>query len=342
MTVKENLIIIKIVKQYCSVKGDVEMLNNGQVRDVAHLGHVELLTPKIEDSLNFFTNILGMEEVKREKQSVYLRAWNDYELYSLKLTEDKKAGLGHMAMRTYSPEALERRANSIERTGYGRGWTEGDIGHGKSYRFTDPDGHVMEIYYETEKYAPPAHLKPSLKNQPQKYTARGVGVKQLDHINLLASKIDKNSIFMRNELGCKLSEQIVLNNGEQAGAWLHLTNKAYEIAYTLDRTGEKGRLHHLTFNLESREAVLRAADIFLDNGVFIEFAPSKHAIQQTFATYVYEPGGTRIEICTGGYYITAPDWEPITWTEEDRAKGQAWGNKTVPTFHTYGTPVLNK
>ncbi|MCM3411862.1 catechol 2,3-dioxygenase [Metabacillus litoralis] len=314
--------------------------NNEQVMDIAHLGHVELISPKIEESIVFFRDILGMEEVKREDQSVYLRAWNDYETYSLKLTEGKEAGMGHMAMRAYSPEALERRALELEKTGYGLGWTDGDFGHGKSYRFTDPDGHQMEIYYETEKYNPPPHLKPSLKNQPQKRTSRGVAVKQLDHINILASDIDKNSSFMRKELGCKLSEQIVLNNGKQAGAWLHLTNKAYEIAYTLDGTGAKGRLHHLTFNVESREDVLKAADVFLDNGVFIEFSPSKHAIQQTFATYAYEPGGNRIEICTGGYYITAPDWEPITWTEEDRAKGQAWGNKTVSTFHTYGTPFV--
>ncbi|MED1421285.1 catechol 2,3-dioxygenase [Bacillus smithii] len=308
------------------------------ILDVAHLGHVELLTPKLNDSVHFFENVLGMEIVHQEQRSVYLRAWRDYETYSLKLTESKEPGLGHMAMRTYSPEALERRAKAIEESGYGIGWSEGDFGHGKSYRFTDPDGHQMELYYETEKYNPPPHLVPALKNQPQKCTSRGVCVKQLDHINLFASDVDQNSIFMREKLGCKLSEQVMLDIGKQAGAWLHLTNKAYEIAYTSDHTGAKGRLHHLTYNVESREAVLHAADVFLENGVFIEFAPSKHAIQQTFAMYVYEPGGTRIEICTGGYFIIAPDWEPITWTEAERAKGQAWGNKTVETFHTYGTP----
>ncbi|PWT81297.1 MAG: catechol 2,3-dioxygenase, partial [Blastocatellia bacterium] len=31
--------------------------------DVAHLGHVELLTPKFEQSLAFFTDIVGLHEV---------------------------------------------------------------------------------------------------------------------------------------------------------------------------------------------------------------------------------------------------------------------------------------
>ena len=35
-------------------------------------------------------------------------------------------------------------------------------------------------------------------------------------------------------------------------------------------------------------------------GVFIETGPHKHAIQQTFFLYVYEPGGNRIELCNAG------------------------------------------
>ena len=60
--------------------------------DVAHLGHVELLSPKPEESLWFFRDVLGMQEVARQGQSVYLRAWGEYERYSLKLTEAKQAG----------------------------------------------------------------------------------------------------------------------------------------------------------------------------------------------------------------------------------------------------------
>jgi catechol 2,3-dioxygenase len=78
----------------------------------------------------------------------------------------------------------------------------------------------------------------------------------------------------------------------------------------------------------------------VDQKVPIEFAPSKHAIQQTYFVYVMEPGGNRIEISSGGYLVFDPDHEVITWTEAERARGQAWGNKTVDSFHTYGTPVV--
>jgi catechol 2,3-dioxygenase len=40
----------------------------------------------------------------------------------------------------------------------------------------------------------------------------------------------------------------------------------------------------------------------------------------------------------GARLILAPDWQPIVWSESERARGQAWGLKTVESFHTYGTP----
>jgi catechol 2,3-dioxygenase len=42
----------------------------------------------------------------------------------------------------------------------------------------------------------------------------------------------------------------------------------------------------------------------------------------------------------GARLILAPDWKTIRWTEEERKKGQAWGLKTIESFHTYGTPPV--
>ena len=115
------------------------------IRDIARIGHAELLTNQPERSLEFFTDVLGMEIECRDGGSVYLRGYGDYLRYSLKLTESPSTGLGHMAFRTWSEEALARRVAAIERSGLGVGWIDGDVGHGPAYRFRDPDGHLMEI-----------------------------------------------------------------------------------------------------------------------------------------------------------------------------------------------------
>ncbi len=144
------------------------------VRDLAHIGHAELLTPFAEESLRFFVDLFGMEVEAREGGSVYLRGWGDYERYSLKLTESDLPGLGHMAIRAWSQAALERRVAAIERSGLGIGWVEGDHGHGPAYRCRDPDGHVFELYFESDRYEPPDGLRPALKNVPQRYSAEAL------------------------------------------------------------------------------------------------------------------------------------------------------------------------
>lgn len=311
------------------------------VLDVAHLGHIELLTPKLEESRAFFVDVLGMTESGRRGGSVYLRAWDDYERYSLQLTAATVPALGHAAFRARSPQALARRVEAIERTGLGIGWHEGELGHGPAYRFHDPDGHTIEIYYETEWYEAPEALRPALKNQAQRHPARGVGVRRLDHFNCLAVDIAANRRFFEDNLGFRLTEQIVLDSGVEAGMWLTATNKSYDFAYTREAHGIRGRFHHVTYALDSREAVLQAADVFLEAGVPIETGPHKHAVQQTFFLYVFEPGGHRVEVANAGArLVLAPDWKPIRWTEAERRKGQAWGLKTIDTFHTHGTPPL--
>ncbi|MBO3680775.1 catechol 2,3-dioxygenase [Streptomyces sp. NEAU-YJ-81] len=310
--------------------------------DIAHLGHVELLTPDPDRSLWFFTTILGLTENGRSGDSVHLRTWDDYEHHSLTLTAHPTSGIRRTALRAAGAEALHRRVKEAEAAGLPGRWVEDEPGIGPLYVTSDPDGHELALYWETEWYEAPPELKPGLKNQPQAKPAHGVGVRRLDHVNFLASDVAPNAAFTRDVLGARPTEQIVLDSGRLAAQWLTFTNKSYDIVYTEDWSGSRGRLHHIAFATDTREDILRAADLCLDNGVHIETGPHKHAIQQTFFLYVYEPGGNRIELCNPlTRLVLAPDWPLITWTQAERAKGQAWGLKTIESFHTHGTPPID-
>lgn len=88
--------------------------------DVAHVGNVELLTPTFDESLWFFRDLLAMRVVAEtggsgdsgdsgdagnnsSKKSVYLRTWDEYQLYTLKLTASAAAGVGRTTFRTTTP-----------------------------------------------------------------------------------------------------------------------------------------------------------------------------------------------------------------------------------------------
>ena len=51
--------------------------------ELAHLGHVEVLTDKFDESLDFFTRVHGSKLSALEGDSAYLRAWEDHEFCTL-------------------------------------------------------------------------------------------------------------------------------------------------------------------------------------------------------------------------------------------------------------------
>lgn len=314
-------------------------MNNPQGNDIAHLGAVELLTPKLEKSTWYFRDVLGMELVHAKGESMYLRGYGDYAVSTVKLTQAKSAGVGCISWRAASPEALERRARAIDGTGLGLGWNEGDFGRGKSFRFRDPDGHLMEIYFDEQKYRAPEPLRSALKNLPMKYPGRGVSVRRIDHLALLAKDVPANRRFAQEQLGFQLREQVLFESGAvEIGSWLSPTAVHHQVAYVKDVKGAKGRLHHFSLWVDNRDDVLRAADILTENGIFIEAGPAMHNNSQGFYLYSYEPGGNRVEVYSGSYLVFAPDWEPVTWNEKERGTGVYWGGALPESFLTYATP----
>jgi catechol 2,3-dioxygenase len=105
--------------------------------------------------------------------------------------------MGVLGLRAASPDALARRIALVEAAGLGEGWVDGD-------RRRDPDGHRFELYYECERYEPPPHLRPALKNVPRRYTGRGCAVKRLDHVNVLAADVraSRDSASTRSATAC--------------------------------------------------------------------------------------------------------------------------------------------
>ncbi|KIL45123.1 catechol 2,3-dioxygenase [Jeotgalibacillus soli] len=310
--------------------------------DVAQLAHVEMYSPKPDETLWFFKELLGMEESHREGQSVYLRAYEDFYHHTLKITEAKEAGLGHVAWRATSQQALERRVSAIKETGLGKGWFEGEVGQGAAYQFTTPDGHNMELLWEVDYYKAPPELRTPLLNRPQKKPTRGVPVRRLDHVNLMNSEMKPNVDFMLNTLGFNLREHIQLKDGNDVAAWMSVSPLVHDIAMMGDPLGGMGRMHHICYWYGYPQHLMDISDLFVENGIKIEAGPGKHGVTQAYFLYVIEPGGNRVELFgDAGYLIFDPDWKPITWREEDLEKAIIWYGSQLPQeFFQYGTPII--
>ena len=150
--------------------------------DIAQLVSAALYSPKPDESVAFFHDMLGMEISHREGRSVYMRAYEDFYQYTLKITERKEAGLEEVTWRASSPEALDKLAARIETTGLGTGWTENDYAHGRAYKFKSPDGHNQKVLWDLDYFKADDDLASKLRNRPSKRPLRGVPVRRIDHV----------------------------------------------------------------------------------------------------------------------------------------------------------------
>lgn len=304
---------------------------------VHNLHHVEIKTPKIEESLDFFTRVLGLHETHREGQSVYLRTSGEFAAYSTVLTEAAEPGLAHMGWQVAEPDQVDGWARRLEKAGvdHERIAAGSHRAQGETVRFLTPGGHAMELFYDFERLVSPTPSR--LISQPVRYPAPGIGVRRLDHINITARDVDAARDWYADTLGFKLREAARTPDGD-IGVWLSVTSQVHDLAIMRDGQDRDGRLHHIAYYLDTPEGILRAADTFVDEDTPIDAGPGKHGLTQAFFIYVFEPGGNRVELFAGGYQIHGPDWQPVIWDGADIEKAIVWyGGELPPSFFDVAT-----
>lgn len=313
--------------------------------EISQLGHVALVTPNIERSLWFFRDLLGMEEVARKGDSVYLRCYQELEHHSLILRDGNYTGVDHFAFRTQRPEDVAQFASALRKAGVDvkecpRGT---ELGQGDAIRFRAPHmGHPIELFYEIDKPKAPEKIRSHLPTNSS--TRRGLGVRRLDHINIAApaNEVDASTRWLRDQLGFHIREYFQPKGAPgMVAAWVSVTPQPHDIALMPDPLNGMGRLHHIAFNLEAHSDTLTAADVMTDHRIKIDAAPGKHGISQGTFFYVRDPGsGHRVELYAGGYLVFAPDWEPVHWTELNFLEGLCWYGPPLavtPEHGMYGT-----
>jgi catechol 2,3-dioxygenase len=299
--------------------------------ELAKLGHISMVTPDLEKSVWFWSDVIGLEEVERRNGDVYMRAWGEREHHSLRLSAGKEASIDHIGWRTKRPDDVKAFGDILEAQGIAIEWLEpGDeAGQGRACRFTSPAGHRYEIYYDVEKPLAPVDTRARLKNSLYRFGDRGVSPRRIDHVNVCTTDPDAGSDWLAKTLGFKTREMIKGKDGRVAAAWMAVTPTVHDIAIQADADGLPGRFHHVAYWVDDAAAVLRAADLMMDRGIEI-FGPGRHGISQAMFLYTIEPGsGHRVEIYSGSYLILDPDWEPVVWHGSELDLGIFyWGAKT--------------
>ena len=309
------------------------------IRDIAHLGSVELFTPRPDKSLWYFHDLLGMEPVHEAGKSVYLRGYGDYATSTLKLTASEDAGVGCISWRAVSPQALDRRAKAIADAGSASGGPMAILDAAARFDFAIPTATSWRFITRSRnsslRNVCTRRSKICRRNIPAAASACA-GLTIWPCLRVMLRPIES---LRRSCWASSCANKFAMMQGKtEIGSWMSPTAIHHQLAYVVDVKGAHGRLHHFSLWVDNRDDVMRAADILIENGIFIEAGPSKHNNSQGFYLYTYEPGGNRVEIYSGSFLVVAPDWEPVTWSEEERGTGVYWGATLPDSFIQYATP----
>ena len=308
-----------------------------EVPPVAKLGHVAAETPDLEESVWFFRDVIGLKEVERVDDTVYLRAQRDWEHHTLSLTAGEEATVDHVGWRTEEPEHVDAFAERLAEAGVETETVEPneEAGQGRAIRFRVPSGHIFELYYDVEKPQTTEERRSRLKNRVYSLADASASIpRRIDHVNLHGPDVPATHDWLQDVLGFQMNEYVLDDEGEVRGGWLSTNSLVHTLAYGSEKHGDEATFHHIAFYLDSMGDMMNAADVVREHGVEVEGGIGKHGITQANFLYVRDPGsGHRVELFNGGYQIWDPDWEPIEWDAEEAQVGLTWFGST-PTQET--------
>lgn len=309
------------------------------IKLLSHLSYVAITTPDVEASVEFYKTQVGLSEVARQNGNVYLRCWGDYYAYSVVVVPGSEPSLETMAWRTSSAEALVEAAKRIEAAGVQGEWLDDLPQIGRAYRFTGPWGHSMTLHWDATRHQAPGHVASIYPDRPEKRSKVAGAPRQLDHVTIATSDVDAFAAWYNEVLGFRIMAKTVLDEAPISVFSVLTTNeKSHDLGVVLDGSTRAGRINHYAFWVDTREELLIAADVLMENGYPIEYGPSIHGIGEQTFLYYREPSSLRIELNTGGYRNYVPDWEPNTW-KPSLGSNNFYRNGAMPISMTESFPA---
>lgn len=291
-------------------------------------GHMQMRVLDIEEGAKFYRDVVGLVETGRDAQGrVYFKAWDERDHNSLILRQADKAGMDFFAFKVLDKATLDKLDQDLQ--AYGVKTERIPAGElletGERVRFEIPTGHLIELYAEKTDvgngmpYTNPDPWTPAAEH--------GIAPVRMDHCLLYGPDIDGVKKLFTEVLGFYLVEHVLLEDGKtDLAIWLSCSHKAHDIAFV--RHPEPGKLHHVSFLLETWEDVLRAADIMSMNRASIDIGPTRHGVTRGTTIYAFDPSGNRYETFCGGYQ-PYPDYHPITWTWDEVGAGVFYHDRAL-------------
>lgn len=287
------------------------------------LGYVVLSVTDLEKSAEFYENIVGLQFVERDNETVYLRS--SYDHHNMILEQGSEPGLKRVAFELEKASQFQDVFNYL--TDKGLNPIELDVketqklAQGRTLRFKDPYvGVTYEFYVEMMQLGLP--YKPT----------HGLDIESLLHVVYESPHLEEITDFFVNTLNFKISD---FSGRETNFVWLRAFPNPWHHTFAVTK-GPENKLNHLAYKVGTVDDVGIQVNRLKDNNVPILFGPGRHHPSGSIFLYFADPDGMAIEYSQGMEAFPEEGAREPRRLEPSKETIDEWGGTPQPEFGQVG------
>lgn len=272
---------------------------------VKRLAHVTLTTPDIERQVEYYTRVLGLSVVDREKNRAILATKGGHEAILLEHGAQPAcvrvafqvapgSDLGSLASKlTANGIKVDRRSDITPRVG-------------QALAFEDPKGTTVEIYSDCAFC-------------PADASDLGIASRKLGHVAFNTTDVKRAVDFYCTVLGFRVSDWRT-----DVFVFLRCGPDHHSVNFVL---GQNISLHHVAFEVRDEAEINRSSDLLAKKGFRLSWGPIRHIIGHSISAYHKNPDGLLMELFTDLDTMLCEElgyFEPRPWHQEFPQRPKVW------------------
>jgi catechol 2,3-dioxygenase-like lactoylglutathione lyase family enzyme len=274
--------------------------------EIAHIRHVSLFTPRLEEHARFYSEIWGLQPVHQTSDAAFFRGASA-EYFILSLHKSGRKGLHHVGFSMPDDDAVRRASESLQDAGVHvlePPHRLDEPGGGYGFHFVDIDGRCIELSSGVESHS-------------SGWQARAVEPQSVCHIVLNTPDLDRITKFYTDVLGFRISDW----SGRQM-VFLRTESKHHNISFN---AAPHASLNHIAYLVSGVDELMRGVGNLRNRGLNPEWGPGRHGPGNNIFSYYQDPVGYVTEYTSDIDHIAdEARHEPKVWPRGPESMDR-WG-----------------
>lgn len=285
------------------------------------LTYVTLGTPKLEESIHFYQNLMGLELSKHETNQFASFRCSDYST-NLVLQQHEQVGLLRVGLKLQSENEMQKAKSHFQNRGYTISqMPKADaelLDLGENFSVFEPHtGLTFDFFHAITVLADP--FKPTLTK-----------IQRLGHVVIKTKDLDNAWKIMEEDFNFLPSDYV-----DDKAVWMRCYPNPFHHSFAIIKDDNEG-LHHVNFMVSEIDDVGSARNRLMQANVDIVFGPGRHKPSGSIFLYFTDPVGMTMEFSFGMEEFPADDArEPRKLPNTARVMDQ-WGGFPKPEFGNKG------